>query len=57
MMEKKFDYYVMQEPKPNSQTKDFIMLERYKDYDEAKIRVLRELAEGYKTYMKSVELR
>tara|TARA_R100000781_G_scaffold3068_1_gene4532 strand:- start:923 stop:1096 length:174 start_codon:yes stop_codon:yes gene_type:complete len=57
MMEKKFDYLVMQEPKPNAQTKDFIMLERYKDYDEAKIRVLRELAEGYKTYMKSVELR
>tara|TARA_R100000329_G_C7464104_1_gene163462 strand:+ start:351 stop:521 length:171 start_codon:yes stop_codon:yes gene_type:complete len=56
-MEKKFDYLVMQEPKPNAQTKDFIMLERYKDYDEAKIRVLRELAEGYKTYMKSVELR
>ena len=46
----------MQEPKKNAHRQDFTMIARYKDYDEAKLRVLRELAKGKRSYMKSVKV-
>ena len=55
-METTFNYWIMQEPKKNAHRQDFTMIARYRDYDEAKLRVLRELAKGKRSYMKSVEL-
>jgi len=55
-METKFNYWIMQEPKANAHRQDFTMIARYSDYDEAKLRVLRELAKGKRSYMRSVKL-
>lgn len=55
-METNFNYWIMQEPKDNAHRQDFTMIARYRDYDEAKLRVLRELAKGKRSYMKSVEI-
>ncbi len=55
-METKFNYWIMQEPKANAHRQDFTMVARYSDYDEAKIRMLRELAKGKRSYIRSVKL-
>jgi hypothetical protein len=55
-METKFNYWIMQEPKKNALRSDFTMIARYSDYDEAKIRMLRELAKGKRSYIRSVKL-
>jgi hypothetical protein len=55
-METKFNYWIMQEPKKNALKSDFTMIARYSDYDEAKIRMLRELAKGKRSYIRSVKL-
>lgn len=55
-METKFNYWIMQEPKANAHRQDFTMIARYSDYDEAKIRMLRELAKGKRSYIRSVKL-
>jgi hypothetical protein len=55
-METTFNYWIMQEPKANAHRQDFTMIARYRDYDEAKLRVLRELAKGKRSYMRSVEI-
>jgi len=56
-MENLFNYWIMQEPKANAHRQDFTMIARYSDYDKAKLRVLRELAKGKRSYMKSVEIK
>ena len=55
-MQTKFNYWIMQEPKANAHRQDFTMIARYSDYDEAKIRMLRELAKGKRSYIRSVKL-
>lgn len=55
-MQTKFNYWIMQEPKKNALRSDFNMIARYSDYDEAKIRMLRELAKGKRSYIRSVKL-
>ena len=55
-METTFNYWIMQEPRKNAHRQDFKMIARYRDYDEAKVRMLRELAKGKRSYIKSVKI-
>lgn len=55
-METTFNYWIMQETKKNAHRQDFKMIARYRDYDEAKRVVLRELALKKRTYMRAVEV-
>ena len=55
-METTFNYWIMQEPKKNAHRQDFKMIARYRDYNEAKRVVLRELRLKKRTYMRAVEV-
>ncbi len=55
-METTFNYWIMQEPKKNAHRQDFKMIARYRDYDEAKRVVLRELGLKKRTYIRAVEV-
>jgi hypothetical protein len=55
-METTFNYWIMQEPRKNAHRQDFKMIARYRDYDEAKRVVLRELRLKKRTYMRAVEV-